>query len=63
MNKSLRWIVLCLILASCQKATEPNDFSDDYVLVEFAARLEEDYDRLYPQPLEKLPPKTTEQSL
>lgn len=45
--------ILLTLTASCTKETKPSDLSDDYVLIEFAARLEEDHQRLYPQPLDK----------
>ncbi len=38
-------LILMLILTGCQKRTP----SDEYVLIEFAARLEEDYQRLSPE--------------
>lgn len=47
-----------LLLSSCAPKPKASDFSDDYVLIEFAAKLEEDYQKLYPEPLdnrEKLP--------
>lgn len=48
-------LILCLILitSSCNKQKKSSEFSDDYVLIEFAARLEEDYHKIYPQPLDK----------
>lgn len=45
--------VLAVVVVGCSKQPKPTELSDDYVLIEFAARLEEDYQRLYPEPLEK----------
>lgn len=50
-------------LNGCTQRTKKVDFSDDYVLVEFAARLEEDYQKLYPQPLDQKPTSPTEENL
>jgi hypothetical protein len=44
---------LLLTCYSCIQETKTTDFSDDYVLIEFAAKLEEDYERLQPEPLDK----------
>lgn len=45
---------------SCAPGPKTSEFSDDYVLVEFAARLEEDYQKLYPQPLDEKTPEPSE---
>lgn len=42
---------LILLAIACSRETKPTDLSDDYVLIEFAARLEEDYQKIYPEPL------------
>lgn len=42
-------ITLLSTLISCSPDTSTQQGSDDYVLIEFAARLEEDYQRLYPE--------------
>jgi hypothetical protein len=44
---------LAIVAVACNKQPKPTELSDDYVLIEFAARLEEDYQRLYPEPLDK----------
>lgn len=37
------------IISSCAKeVTKADHLSDDYVLIEFAASLEEEYEKLYP---------------
>ena len=43
---------LTMLAFSCGKDPKTADFSDDYVLIEFAAKLEEDYYRLHPQSLD-----------
>lgn len=40
------------LFAACARPPENTQFSDDYVLIEFAAKLEEDYQHIYPEPLE-----------
>lgn len=45
--------ILTVVAVACSKQPKPTELSDDYVLIEFAARLEEDYQRLYPEPLDK----------
>lgn len=47
------------LLAACSRPPETSQFSDDYVLIEFAAKLEEDYHHIYPEPLENNKPSTT----
>lgn len=42
----MKGILILLILASCTGHRE--DPSDDYVLIEFASKLEEDYHKLEP---------------
>lgn len=51
---------LIFSLSSCAPKPKTTDFSDDYVLIEFAAKLEEDYYKIYPQPLDKSTSKPTE---
>jgi hypothetical protein len=51
---------LLFLTLACTKEPETAGFSDDYVLIEFAARLEEDHQRLHPEPLENPSQKTTE---
>jgi len=53
-------IILGLIQSSCTQRAKTTDFSDDYVLIEFAAKLEEDYSKIYPQPLDKSSQNPTE---
>lgn len=43
--------ILFLSISACTKKENPN-VSDDYVLIEFAARLEEDQYRIYPESLD-----------
>lgn len=50
-------IIVIFFSTACTKEPKTTELSDDYVLIEFAARLEEDYQRLYPEPLDKA--KTT----
>ena len=38
-----------LTLTSCSKPKAHTELSDDYALVEFAASLEEDYQKIYPE--------------
>lgn len=52
--------LLLTLAAACAKETKPSELSDDYVLIEFAARLEEDYQRLYPEALDKVEKKPAE---
>lgn len=47
-----------LLVGSCSRPTEVTQFSDDYVLIEFAAKLEEDYQQIYPEPLENPKPNS-----
>lgn len=54
--------IICLFLgfSACSKQNKNPNVSDDYVLIEFAARLEEDQYRIYPESLEnsqKIPSK------
>lgn len=48
-----------LLVVSCARPPENSQFSDDYVLIEFAAKLEEDYHQIYPEPLENNKHSTT----
>ena len=48
-----------LLVVNCSGPPEFTQFSDDYVLIEFAAKLEEDYQQIYPEPLENSKPTTT----
>ncbi len=41
----MRILFLLLIISSCSRNQEP-EISDEYVLVEFASKLEEDYHRI-----------------
>ena len=52
--------MLFALTFACTKEPQTTDFSDDYVLIEFAARLEEDYHRFHPEPLENSTQKPTE---
>jgi hypothetical protein len=58
-NKTLIFAFL-IVATGCSKKTQNPDFSDDYVLIEFAAKLEEDHLRIYPEPLENLSQKQAE---
>jgi hypothetical protein len=40
----MKWVFMALILASCSPSPEKTRTSD-YVLVEFAAKLEDDYEK------------------
>ena len=42
-------ISLFLTFSSCSKPKAHTELSDDYALVEFAASLEEDYQKIYPE--------------
>lgn len=64
--KFLAFILIAASLWSCSPGkTNPEEFSEDYVLIEFAAKLEEEYHRINktpydshhanPSPDEKLP--------
>jgi hypothetical protein len=52
MIKAILIVVIFVCTLSCSKKPKATEFTDDYVLIEFAAKLEEDYYRLYPEPLE-----------
>lgn len=42
-------ILFILMISACAKEpTKAEHLSDDYVLIEFAASLEDEYDKLYP---------------
>ena len=43
MSQLPRSLLLLMILIGCSRASHKPEFTDDYVLIEFAARLEEDY--------------------
>ncbi len=52
----MKMTLLCLFLiVSCSKVAESP--SDDYVLIEFASKLEEDYQKLHPQEKQNLVPR------
>lgn len=53
MIKNFLIISFILITSSCDNRKKTSTLSDDYVLIEFAARLEEDYHKLYPQALDE----------
>jgi hypothetical protein len=47
-------ILVCFL--SCQKEqSNPDHLPDEYVLVEFAASLEDEYEKLYPEEKKKMP--------
>jgi hypothetical protein len=49
-------LIMIVILVSCQRQeTNPDHLPDEYVLVEFAASLEEDYEKMYPETEQKQP--------
>ena len=52
MIKAILIVALLVCTFSCGNKPKTTEFTDDYVLIEFAAKLEEDYNRLYPEPLE-----------
>lgn len=52
MIRTLLIIGFFILLTSCAPEPKASDFSDDYVLIEFAAKLEEDYQKIYPEPLD-----------
>ena len=60
MTKKVLIIALLIVTSGCSKKTINPDFSDDYVLIEFAAKLEEEHFRIYPEPLENLSQKQAE---
>lgn len=53
-------IALLIVSSACTQQTKTSEFSDDYVLIEFAARLEEDHQLLHPEPLVNSTQKPTE---
>ena len=52
------FLVFLIFTTACSPAAknDSRDFSDDYVLVEFASKLEEDYHRMKPSTHEKKKP-------
>jgi len=56
-------VLMTLHLGACSKqASNPEHLPDDYVLIEFAASLEDEYDKLYPsesKPIHPAPVQTT----
>ena len=60
MIKKFLTIILLLSACSCVKKTNNPNVTDDYVLIEFAAKIEEDHYRIYPEPLENLSKKPAE---
>lgn len=58
MIKTTFILILAVITLSCVKKVNNPEVTDDYVLIEFAARLEEEHYRIYPQPLENVEKKT-----
>lgn len=53
-------VLIALFLGSCSKqASHPDHLPDDYVLIEFAASLEDEYDKLYPSQAQPTPPSPT----
>jgi hypothetical protein len=49
-------LIMMVILISCQRQeTNTDHLPDEYVLVEFAASLEEDYEKIYPETEQKKP--------
>lgn len=60
MIKNSLIIVLLMSAFSCTKKTINPNVSDDYVLIEFAAKLEEEHYRIYPEPLENYSKKPAE---
>ncbi len=59
MIKALILAGLLICIFSCSKEPKATEFTDDYVLIEFAAKLEEDYNRIYPEPLENRTKEST----
>jgi len=60
MIKQTLIIALLIATSACTQETKTSEFSDDYVLIEFAARLEEDHQLLYAEPLANSTQKPTE---
>lgn len=48
-------LIVLLFLLSCTKTVESP--SDDYVLIEFASKLEEDYQKMHPKEDHNLKPR------
>ncbi len=48
-------LTILLFLAACTKTVESP--SDDYVLIEFASKLEEDYQKMHPKEDHNLKPR------
>lgn len=48
----MRLLLLLLVLLSCSKSPQPP--ADDYVLIEFASKLEEDYQKLHPEKADEI---------
>jgi hypothetical protein len=59
MIKAILIVTFLVCTLSCSKKPKATEFTDDYVLIEFAAKLEEDYNRLYPEPLENRTKEST----
>ena len=57
----LIFVLLTLFLCACSKqASNPDHLPDDYVLIEFAASLEDEYDKLYPSETKTIEPPTAQ---
>jgi hypothetical protein len=52
MIKTILILSILSLSIACSRDHKSSDLSDDYVLIEFAASLEEDYHKYYPQPLD-----------
>lgn len=49
-------ILILVLFISCQKQqSNPEHLPDEYVLVEFAASLEDEYEKLYPEEKKRIP--------
>lgn len=59
MIKNFLILAILVCTLSCRKETKASEFTDDYVLIEFAAKLEEDYNRIYPEPLDNRTKEST----
>ena len=49
MKFAFPFLFILMISACAKEPTKADHLSDDYVLIEFAASLEDEYDKLYPE--------------
>jgi len=56
MIKLFSYILIIVLFLSCQKEqTNAEHLPDEYVLIEFAASLEDEYGKLYPEEKKTIP--------